>query len=203
MIPRPPRSTLFPYTTLFRSGVFKSTNGGTTWSAANAGLPSPALIDQLAIDPHTPTTLYATLYARSFVGAIYKSTDGGVTWSGLPGLGIYRMAIDPRTPTTLYASRSDGTYKSTDGGGSWTITGPAGPTRSVLVVDPVTPTTLYAAGRGDPVTSGIFKSTDGGNSWSTLRTDAVSVLAIDPLTPTTLYAVSSTGVSKSTDGGGT
>ena len=48
------------------TGVFKSTNGGTTWSAANAGLPSPALIDQLAIDPLTPTTLYA----RSVAGGI-------------------------------------------------------------------------------------------------------------------------------------
>src|SRR2546430_8811426 len=49
MIRRPPRSTLFPYTTLFRStlyagigngwGVFKSTNGGGSWSAVNTGLP--------------------------------------------------------------------------------------------------------------------------------------------------------------------
>src|SRR2546429_5859997 len=33
MIRRPPRSTLFPYTTLFRSGnvVFKSTDGGDHW----------------------------------------------------------------------------------------------------------------------------------------------------------------------------
>src|SRR5256885_12494843 len=53
MIRRPPRSTLFPYTTLFRSidpttpttlyagtygGVFKSTDGGGSWSAANVGL---------------------------------------------------------------------------------------------------------------------------------------------------------------------
>src|SRR3712207_7950277 len=35
MIRRPPRSTLFPYTTLFRSGLVgaRSTDGGATWSA--------------------------------------------------------------------------------------------------------------------------------------------------------------------------
>jgi photosystem II stability/assembly factor-like uncharacterized protein len=183
-----------------QTGVFKSTDGGATWSAANIGLPSPPAIEQLVIDPLTPTTLYAV----SSAGGIYKSTDGGGTWSGLPNAGIYRMAIDPRTPTTLYASRSDGIYKSTDGGGSWAITGLAIRTRSVLAVDPLTPTTLYAASWGDPVTaSGIFKSSDGGDSWSTLRTDPVSLLAIDPQTPTILYVVSSGGASKSTDGGGT
>jgi photosystem II stability/assembly factor-like uncharacterized protein len=186
-------------------GVFKSSDGGTTWSAANTGLPSPPAIDQLVIDPQTPTTLYA----RSFAGGIFKSTDGGGSWSALPSLGILHLAIDPQTPTTLYANGADangryGIYKSTDGGGSWTITGLAIRTRSVLAVDPLTPTTLYAASWGDAVNaSGIFKSTDGGDSWVTLRTDSVSLLAIDPQTPTTLYEVSSGGVSKSTDGGGT
>src|ERR1022692_4847700 len=41
MIRRPPRSTLFPYTTLFRSsngGLFRSTNGGGSWVQLGGGL---------------------------------------------------------------------------------------------------------------------------------------------------------------------
>src|SRR3989449_1905055 len=33
MIRRPPRSTLFPYTTLFRSGAVITLDGGRTWSS--------------------------------------------------------------------------------------------------------------------------------------------------------------------------
>ena len=38
--------------------MFKSTNGGGNWSAVNTGLTSTDVL-ALAIDPATPTTLYA------------------------------------------------------------------------------------------------------------------------------------------------
>src|SRR2546429_3155319 len=45
MIRRPPRSTLFPYTTLFRSACVKSTSSATTrW--ATAGVPSLCSADR-------------------------------------------------------------------------------------------------------------------------------------------------------------
>src|SRR2546430_6969673 len=53
MIRRPPRSTLFPYTTLFRSA--------------------------LAIDPQTPSTLYAGTSGRG----VFQSTDGGASWRAI------------------------------------------------------------------------------------------------------------------------
>ena len=40
-------------------GVFKSTNGGGNWSAVNTGLTCYSSVYALAIDPATPTTLYA------------------------------------------------------------------------------------------------------------------------------------------------
>src|SRR5260370_23175317 len=41
MIRRPPRSTLFPYTTLFRSLSWSRRICGSTWSSWHDGLPTP------------------------------------------------------------------------------------------------------------------------------------------------------------------
>ena len=57
---RPAHSTRGRY----GDGVFKSTDAGATWSAANAGLPNTS-VDALAIDPITPQTLYAGTVATA------------------------------------------------------------------------------------------------------------------------------------------
>src|SRR2546429_961411 len=66
MIRRPPRSTLFPYTTLFRSeswtrnsvsigdGIYKSSDGGETWT--NAGLSKSERIAQIVVSPDRKST---------------------------------------------------------------------------------------------------------------------------------------------------
>ena len=59
-------------------GVFKSTNGGGNWSAVNTGL-TDTYVHALAIDPVTPTTLYAGTEG----GGVFKSTDGGGNWSAV------------------------------------------------------------------------------------------------------------------------
>ena len=75
------------------SGVFKSTNGGRSWTAINAGLTSayglsaPSIF-ALAIDPSAP----ATLYASTYTGGVFKSTDGGGSWSAIDRV--------PKTQTT-------------------------------------------------------------------------------------------------------
>jgi len=184
-------------------GVFKSTDGGGSWSVANTGL-SATNVSALAIDPVTPTTLYAGA-AEGF----FKSTNGGGSWSAVnAGLTdpdtsyVYSLAIDPVTPTTLYAGTEDGVFKSTNGGGSWNAVNTGLTSVEALAIDRVTPTTLYA---GD-FFGGVFKSINGGGSWSAVETGLtntrVYALTIDPATPSTLYAGTRGGVFKSTDGGG-
>ena len=81
--------------------MFKSTNGGADWSAVNIGLTN-YYVYALAIDPATPSTLYA-----GTDGGVFKSTNGGAAWSafntGLTNPYVHALAIDPATPGTLYA----------------------------------------------------------------------------------------------------
>lgn len=191
----------------------KSTDGGTSWAAANAGLLSFPVA--LAIDPISSATLYVAMdvgFAGPKVGGVFKSTDGANSWTQvLDERGLATIAIDPTTPTTLYAATGDGMlFKSTDGAGGWTtvagLPSTAGPdvlVTSVLAIDPITSSTLYAGNLG----GGVFKSTDGAGSWQAVNIGLadmhVGALAINPQAPATLYAGTDGGVFKSTDGAGT
>src|SRR3712207_8768547 len=67
MIRRPPRSTLFPYTTLFRStthyGTFRSDDAARSWQSVGAGLPFE-MTRPLVLDPRDPDTLYVICQDR-------------------------------------------------------------------------------------------------------------------------------------------
>lgn len=177
--------------------TYKTTDGGLSWRAI-----LPGLVNSLAIDSVTPTTLYA-----SFGSVVLKTTDGGGTWigTGQPGRAV---AIDPVTPTTLYAANR-GVFKSTDGGGHWSSAGLVGHDVRALAIDPRTPSTLLAGmapetsqGR-DLYPGGVSRSTDGGASWGTpaLADQRINALAIDPETPSTVYTADGPVAFKSTDAG--
>src|SRR5258708_22002647 len=79
----------------------KSTDGGKSWSDISTGLAGYGYVSALAIDPLTPTTLYAGTYGHD----VFTSTDGGGSWSasatGLPHPGT-ALAVDPPTPSPPY-----------------------------------------------------------------------------------------------------
>ncbi|BEP95802.1 hypothetical protein GmRootA79_41860 [Acidovorax sp. A79] len=182
--------------------VFRSQDAGATWAIFMNGLTGTQGVQTLAIDPATPTTLYAGTDSGAF-----KSINGGVSWSsssaGLNNNNVLSLAMNPATPATLYAGTAGGgVFKTTDGGANWSAanTGLASLYVLSLAIDPATPTTLYAGTVG-----GVFKSTNGGTTWSAahsgLANAIVQALAIDPATPTTLYAgTNGSSVFKSTNG---
>src|SRR2546422_192415 len=217
--------------------VFKSIDGGEHWSTAgNAGFTFPN-VRILAIDPRTPTTLFAAAdvtwspypapSGQFAFGGLFKSTDSGDSWhplntSSVNTPRVFVLAIDPSTPTTIYAGSKDGgVFRSSDGGGSWRSinVGLSDVTTSdfmALVIDPRTATTIYIGWSGSPygVPSGIYKSNDAGNSWFAINAGLpdsrfVQTLAIAPSAPTTLYVslrfagTHDIGVYKTTDGGKT
>src|SRR3989449_831373 len=175
-------------------GVFKSIDGGHTWSNSSTGMPTNPDLFRSVIYPKTPSTLYA----GNFDGGVYKSVDGGATWTAtmsppLSNPKVYSLAIDPQTTSTVYVGMDySGLYKSTDGGGTWNAasTGmPANPSVYTIAVDPKTPSTVYAG----LDSYGLYKSTDGGAHWSAagsgMPADAdIAAIAINPVTPSTLYA---------------
>lgn len=127
-------STLYAAANTNAGGIFKSIDGGASWTGPSRGWPENYGVDALVIDPMSPTTLYAAIY----MAGVFKSTDDGLHWtainSGLPrysesrvettSLYVTRLAIDPNNPTILYALASsnggDGVFKSTNAGITWT-----------------------------------------------------------------------------------
>src|SRR2546425_6908807 len=117
MIRRPPRSTLFPYTTLFRSLPEKYPEFG-------------QCVHKIVQHPERP----ATLFLQNHWG-LYRSDDAGDSWQdvarGVPSDFGFPMAIHPREPDTVYVLPLESdtfrcppggklrVYRTRNGGRSW------------------------------------------------------------------------------------
>jgi len=123
------------------SGIYRSTNGGTSWTLVFGSATLPRLVTGLVFDPTNGNNVYAALASNPNTGpgGIWKSTNAGLTWTlddgsgttAFPGgaAGRISLAIAPSSPTTLYAGAASltsnsvsllGVYKSTNGGAAWT-----------------------------------------------------------------------------------
>ncbi len=171
----------------FVGGVYRSSDGGSTWNSSRAGFPANTIPNALAIDPKTPTTLYAGIYATTGgTPLVYKSTNGGVDWvassSGLPGAqGIFDLAVDPKTPSTLYAAVilsttvNGGIFKSIDSAGGWQDT-------TLGLQSPI-------AGYSDPTYGNLQFVGPVPVCPSPPFVISAFNISIDPATPTTVFAV--------------
>jgi BNR/Asp-box repeat protein len=205
------------------AGLFRSTDGGRSWSAVAVGQTAIPGVTAVAIDPVTPTTIYAGAVNAVCGGCappplVYKSTDGGKTWSGsdagLPGGTVLQLVIAPSQPATLYLNANNEIFKSSDGGRSWTHPGPPRPppnypsfqTIEQLAVDPQDSLTVfYADFGGSGTVGGIFKSTDGGDNWTDTQVPMFrpNSVVIDPHNPSHIYTTNGGEFASSTDGGTT
>ncbi|MGC2636593.1 MAG: glycoside hydrolase [Acidobacteriaceae bacterium] len=148
-------------------GLFKSTDGGTTWKQLTNGLPQNLTQINVAVAPSQPQRLYATMSTKGSAGYttptglyVYRSDDGGEHWA--------KITDDPRPEMKI-------------GGGDL----------SVPVVDPQDADTVYVT---SIVT---VRSTDGGKTWISLRGapggDDYQNLWINPRDPKILLLVSDQG----------
>jgi photosystem II stability/assembly factor-like uncharacterized protein len=158
-------------------GLFKSTDGGTTWRKLTNGLPDDAVQINVAISPSQTSRLYATLattkpteYASDAGLGFYRSDDGGENW--------YRVTTDPRPAMKI-------------GGGDLPI----------ARVDPKNADVVYSASL---VT---VRSIDGGKTWMSLRGapggDDYQNLWINPNDPKIILLVADQGALVTVNGGET
>ena len=99
-------------------GVYKTTNGGATWTPVNTGSLHPAAMSAIVLDPHSPTTVYAAGQA----GGVALTTDGGGSWSNASSGLTYEaltLSIDP-IAGSLYAGTRGGVFQLSAGSGTCT-----------------------------------------------------------------------------------
>ncbi len=199
-----PRDSQVLYGLRGGSAVFKSTDGGRTWTQSG-NAPRQARYHALLLDPGEPSTLYA-----ADLNGVYQSVDSGATWHHLrDGSGSYlALALDPQQSRFLYVGteewNNEGTrvssrfYRSEDRGASW-LELPLHIQALALAQDPQSPQTLYLS-----TEAGVYRSGDAGQHWS-LTEGAQQILPeliADPEVPDRLYG-GGTGLYLSEDAGRT
>jgi photosystem II stability/assembly factor-like uncharacterized protein len=184
------------------AGLFKSTNGGTSWARSDAGLPRPAgaplPIVSFAVAPSRPDSVYA----GTVDWGVARSRSAGEHWQiGLEyGLNAVRgpLLSFPR-PDTAYLIFGPRSFRSTDGGRTWQ------PFARELTQDglndlawaPGHPEVLYAFNG-----KGLWKSVDAGGTWKLVTAQVVGhVLAA--LDRSTLLSDTGCGLFRSGNGGRT
>jgi photosystem II stability/assembly factor-like uncharacterized protein len=149
------------YATSYPGGVFRSTDGGTTWGECNFALPSFSVLDpqlqgyySLAIDPLNSSRLYLGIYGHG----VYVSHDGAGTWFPLYAVadvprhhgdwGVRRVVFDPSDPSIVYVASDGGIVRSIDGGDSWTDLNEGLDTRDIWSLEVAEDGSAYAGTNG-------------------------------------------------------
>ncbi|MFY9885404.1 MAG: hypothetical protein WAK15_11595, partial [Candidatus Cybelea sp.] len=155
------------------SGIFKSTDGGTTWSQLSNGLPARIGRAEVAVAPSNSHVVYAFADVEAKgddAGALYRSDDAGAHFTRVNdadeiaqrGDDLISLAVDPRDPQTVYLTNTS-TYRSTDGGRTMVaIKGaPGGDDYHTVWINPRDPRIVALA-----ADQGATISVDGGATWS-------------------------------------
>ena len=176
-------------------GVYKTTDGGTTWTQVLRGVNASTGCSMMSMDPQHPQTLYAGMWDVRRRGWTFRSGGEG-----------------PDAPS------GSGLFKSTDGGASWTELDehiaaglPPKPWGRVAVsVAPSNPDVVYAFIEAVPPRNALYRSDDGGRTWATRDRSQQMVwrpfyfanLIVDPNNENRLYKPD-LGLIVSSDGGAT
>jgi len=151
------------------SGLYKSTDGGSTWTRLEGhGLPS-GIIGRIGISVSAADSNRVYAMIESKEGGLYRSDDGGDSWTRVNEDGRLRQRAwyfthifaDPKSSDTVYALNT-GMFRSTDGGKSFNLLPAPHGDHHGLWLDPDNPQRMINGNDG-----GATISIDGGNTWST------------------------------------
>jgi PKD repeat protein len=183
-------------------GLWKTTNGGTSWSTNTDMLPTLG-VSAIAIDPLSPNTMYIGTgdidASDSYGVGVLKSTDGGITWNitGLnwlvpQGKNVGRLLINPNNTNMIFAGTSNGVFRSLDAGATWLRVLTAGPIKD-MEFKPGDPSVVYAASA-----NGFYRSINTGLTFTAVPVSGglpsgSSVnrvaIAVSPANPNYVYAL--------------
>ncbi len=131
-------------------GVYKTTDGGKTWSKILAGANKSTGCSMMSMDPSAPNTLFAGMWDFRRTGWTFRSGGDGPT-----------------------APSGSGLFKSTDGGATWTELSNGGAKglppkpwgRTAVAIAPSKPNVVYATIEAVQPKDGLYRSIDGGLTW--------------------------------------
>ena len=181
-------------------GIYRSCNGGDSWTELTNGLPSDSPANgRIGIDisASDPDVLYA-IYADNtgYFAGVYKTVNSGDSWFRTNdgdlgdmyasyGWWFGRISIDPVDPDIAYAIGFD-LYKTTDGGNSWPlISYTVHVDQHDLVAHPMDNNFVVLGNDG-----GIYLSNNGGSTWSFLENLPITqfyTCEVDEQNPQRLY----------------
>ena len=153
-------------------GLYKSTDGGTTWNPVTKGLPDDVGQVDVTISPSNPKRMYASVAAIRGGVNIMRSDDGGDSWtrattdtrpaSRIGGGDLPVPKVDPKNPDVLYMT-STVTWRTTDAGKTWTgIRGaPGGDDYQNIWINPNHPEIILLVSD-----QGALVSSNWGRTWS-------------------------------------
>jgi photosystem II stability/assembly factor-like uncharacterized protein len=185
-------------------GLFKSTDGGSTWRRLSSGLPAGLSQVNIAIAPSNPQRLYAAVgtnepgdYSSAAGLGVFRSDDAGESWVRIttdprPALRIGGgdlpvIAVDPTNAEVLY-STGIVTTKSSDGGKTWLSWrgAPGGDDYQNLWINPADPRIVALVSD-----QGAVITVNGGATWSSWLNQPTAQLYHVSVTPTFPYRVCS------------
>jgi photosystem II stability/assembly factor-like uncharacterized protein len=194
------------YASLFEKGVYRSSDGGKTWAAANQGLGHPRNMRCCKLSRAADGSLFVLITAKKIAGAgftldgvgLYRSADGGKSWAkiteSLPLHWPRDFTVKPDDPKTILLSASDirgrsgegGLYRTTDGGKTWKKLAQKGREHFGAFYHPAHPRWIYMTLTEGAPEAGLYLSRDDGATWApftTLPFRNIQRVAFDPARP--------------------